>query len=67
MQKIEHSFCCNDFYFATQRDSDNEGYGKLLYRLSKQGEWLIGSMSDPIKFCPWCGKELMPMTSHEKI
>lgn len=49
-------FCCDALERAHEHGTDNEGYGPLLY--SAYPVWAIGSDLPPMRFCPWCGKEL---------
>lgn len=53
--------CCETFREALKPGTDNEGFGPLIYDGRQDypmqyGEWLAGSISKPIRFCPWCGK-----------
>lgn len=44
--------CCHEFSKATQRGTDNEGYGRLI--MDWDGVLMIGAGLAPMKFCPWC-------------
>lgn len=54
--------CCDGFRTALHRGTDNEGYGPLIYDISRPDDpvkWMIGSgpVARPA-FCPWCGSGL---------
>ena len=49
--------CCNNWRKAQQSGTDNEGYGRLIYECGRDGPLMMGCDLEPIKFCPWCGKE----------
>lgn len=53
-------FCCPTFKKAVQEGTDNDGSGPAINSSSsnlnsKSVYYEIGSISTPIKFCPWCG------------
>lgn len=41
---------------AQEDETDNEGYGSLVYWDEDRGGWLTGSDLPPIARCPWCGE-----------
>lgn len=52
--------CCEDMMAAQQRETDNEGYGRLVQLIAHIGHTdyrrpVIGTDLPPILFCPWCG------------
>jgi hypothetical protein len=64
------NFCCKEFEKATKEGTDAEGYGPLILIGSGWLEsewakehpnepWTMGCDLESIKFCPWCGKELV--------
>lgn len=57
--------CCRQFLKAQECCTDNEGYGTLLKHYNDKfgGYWHIGCDLDPIDFCPWCGKKIVPEKS----
>ena len=51
--------CCEDFRFAFQQGTDNEGYGSLfgLERIGEEGMHVGGGChGGKIIVCPFCGK-----------
>lgn len=61
--------CCVSFAHAQEEKTDNESYGALVDYDPWMSGWYMGDRRSaradpdslpPIKFCPWCGKRLMP-------
>lgn len=48
------NFCCSTMERAFQRGTDSECYGAVAY-FGVDGVVCIGSMSEPLFLCPWCG------------
>lgn len=49
----EQQDCCESWTVAQQPGTDNEGYGALVGYLF--GRWIMGSVPESPRFCPWCG------------
>lgn len=50
-------YCCKNFEKAHCLRTDSQGCGSEIYR-NASGGWSIGYGLAPIKYCPWCGKEV---------
>lgn len=50
--------CCVWFAEATERGTDNEMYGPAVFFVD--GKPHVGSIPEPIHFCPWCGAKFLP-------
>lgn len=48
---------CQAFKDAQLSGTDNEAWGRLIRRDGAEG-WSIGIDLPPMKFCPWCGREV---------
>jgi hypothetical protein len=55
--------CCRTMSNAHERGSDNEGYGALICYTQEGPE--MGDGLPPIKFCPWCGREVVLVVIEE--
>ena len=55
-EEIVFVACCNDFAHARQMETDSDCYRAAIYEY--EGELNIGCGLPPIKYCPWCGKEV---------
>lgn len=60
--RLPKESCCDAWYEANQKSSDNEGYGALVYdgeepwmKPEDKGRAHIGSYLPPVSFCPFCG------------
>ncbi len=55
--------CCEVMGVAVRQGSDNEGYSAAVWPPDSEdgdGDWQIGTIPTPIRFCPWCGASLAP-------
>ena len=57
--RITHR-CCESFAKACRNETDNEGWGSLVWvsggdASAPAGALMIGSDLPPIRCCPWCG------------
>lgn len=52
--------CCKEFEMALQQGSDSEGWMALIQKDMDGQRLIVGVGLAAIKFCPWCGKELLP-------
>lgn len=67
--------CCPEWTRAQQEETDNEGYGALLYfRDDENAEfgypvgWIMGNDSlKPVRFCPWCGAAVLPRADNGPV
>lgn len=54
IHRKDYTVCCSDFAAATERGTDNEGYGAVISPWDGDS-WMIGSYLSPAVYCPWCG------------
>ena len=52
--------CCDAMSRGQEDGTDNEGYLSAIYVSRSENEPRVGSCDElgPIKFCPWCGKDV---------
>lgn len=47
--------CCEAWLQAQEDCTDNEAWRPLIDK-DDAGNWRMGSMLPPVRFCPWCGR-----------
>jgi len=60
MQVLKYKVCCNEFEYMFRPGTDSEAYGALA-TMTHRGV-IIGSISDTINFCPFCGQKIELVT-----
>ena len=59
MSEVKHR-CCDAFEASTKDGTDNEAWEPLTYVDEETGSVRMGNdRLPPIKFCPWCGVEVL--------